>query len=47
MDNPLCKICGERHRLGSCPKFEIRDVRRLMAKAALKKPKRKKRGARS
>jgi len=21
MDLPLCKICGERHRLGFCPKF--------------------------
>lgn len=21
MDLPLCKICGDRHRLGGCPKF--------------------------
>lgn len=21
MESPLCKLCGERHRLGFCPKF--------------------------
>lgn len=41
MDSPLCKICGDRHRLGSCPKFEVRDVRRLMNIAVKKKPRRK------
>lgn len=41
MDKPLCKICGERHNLGYCPKHEVRDIRRLMKKAEIKKPKRK------
>lgn len=34
MDLPLCKICGERHRLGFCPKYrDPADARRSWLKA--------------
>lgn len=39
MDLPLCKICGERHRLGGCPKFlEPTSQRREWLKAMTEKP---------
>ena len=28
MDLPLCKICGDRHRLGGCPKFDATSEQR-------------------
>jgi len=40
MDLPLCKICGERHRLGGCPKFDNSAAqRREWLKAMLPKGK--------
>lgn len=35
MDLPLCKICGERHRLGGCPKFDNSAAQRREWLAAM------------
>lgn len=27
MDDPKCKLCGKRHRLGACPKFMVKKAK--------------------
>lgn len=39
MDLPLCKICGERHRLGFCPEYaEFQPPPKPVEKPIAKKP---------
>ena len=39
MDLPLCKICGDRHRLGGCPKFKDSNEQRRAWLKAMVQPK--------
>ena len=39
MDLPLCKICGDRHRLGGCPQFKDTSEQRRAWLKAMVQPK--------